>query len=623
MRRRRQTLLWGATAMLAVRVAWAVATWEPGWSALSWDDFARVEMAQAWAADPSLSPDLVWLPVPFWVYGTAFILFGGFFSTDPMALVAIVNTMAILATAVMVGLTSRTVFDSDIGGLIAFGAVLFSPWGFFTSLSGLSEPLYYLMIATVGWFYVDWLKRRRLTRLLVGGMAVAVAAAIRYEAWWLAVAWWLSIAVPEGWKLFRRERPAFLPVLVAAVPAVTPLAWFALNAARTGDPLHFVTREAQAYAGGYGTDLFDSALERLTFYPLALLRSDPLLLALAALVFARLFRNRTVTRLARLFALTFLGWYTSTLLAPPVGIFSERYMFAFAVGVAPLLGGLPAVLASIPSDRRRRLLTVACLVSAVAVSGYRIADRPVEWTHPPDLLALNDALGMAARTHGPLSVRVGPGMEIDLTPMRVQNGSNVRVEPGDPAVTPGEVPPGIDLWIERLPERVQGTTAGAVIGRYRLYGPGVEILGGFTPMPGGDGWVYHDEGGQTSPIPPGSYVGLEFAGEDPPPGSEAFVSRSIERGAGELEGSVEFRSMYGHGYNTGRITVLVRLDGVIVHRHDIADPSRWIEVRFVVPAGTGTSTIDVVVIAEPEIESGWGWGRASTVLVRSLLVDQP
>lgn len=619
----RRALLGSAIAMLAVQVVWGVVTWRPGWSALSWDDFAKVEIAQAWATDPTLSPDLVWLPVPFWVYGTAFALFGESFAASPMALVAIVNTVAILATAVMVGLTARAVFDSNIGGLIAYAAVLFSPWGFFTSLSGLSEPLYYLAVATAAWSYVGWLERRRLPLLLVGGMAVAAAAAIRYEAWWLAVAWWLSIVLSERRNLLTRERSSFLAVLVAAVPAVTPLAWFALNAARAGDALYFVTRERQAYAGGYGTELYDSVLERLTFYPLALYRSAPLLLMLEALVFLRLWRNRTAKRLALLFAATFVGWYASTVFAPPVGIFSERYMFVFAIGIAPLLGGLPQVLFSVRSRRRRRVLTAACLVSVVALSTYQIVDRPVEWTHPPDLLTLNDALGSAARDHGPLLVQVGPGMEIDLTPMRVQNGSNLRVVPGDPDRGPGEIPTDVDLWVERLPERVKGTTAGAVIGRYRLYGPGVEQLGRLEPMPGGDGWVYRSERGETSPIPPGPFVGLEFAGDDPPPGSEASIRRTVEKSTLELDGSLELRSMYGHGYNTGRISVLVRLDEVTIHRHDIADPSQWTEVRFVVPAGTGISTIDVVVAAEPGIEAGWGWGRVSTVLVRSFLVDPP
>ena len=59
-----------------------------------------------------------------------------------MLLVAVVNSAAVLGTAALVGLSAVRLFASTCGGLIAFAVVLFAPYAVFTSLSGLSEPLY-------------------------------------------------------------------------------------------------------------------------------------------------------------------------------------------------------------------------------------------------------------------------------------------------------------------------------------------------------------------------------------------------------------------------------------------------------------------------------------------------
>ncbi|MGZ5384975.1 MAG: hypothetical protein ACXWH0_13450, partial [Acidimicrobiia bacterium] len=92
----------------------------------------------------------------------------------------------------------------------------------------------------------------------------------------------------------------------------------------------------------------------------------------------------------------------------------------------------------------------------------------------------------------------------------------------------------------------------------------------------------------------------------------------IARGQEPVEGDVELRWLYGHGFNAGRINVEVRVDGETIFTRDVASPSRWVRVPFTIPAGTGTALVEVVVVAQPGIEQGWGWGRASTVLVRAV-----
>lgn len=604
-----------------------VLTWSPGWSALTWDDFAKIEIAQNWAEHPVITPGLVWLPMPFWVYGSVFRLLGASFQSDPMAVVAVVNSVAVLAAAVLVGYTAWLMFGSRMGGLVAYTVALFSPWGYFTSLSGLSEPLYYLSVVAAGAAFVAWTQRRRISTLILGGVFAALAAATRYEAWWLVAAWVFLTAGPElwalrkpGWKLTRTT----IIVASACVPLITPLAWFGLNVMQTGDPFHFARQAALAYESGYGNDLFDSVGERLLFYPVSLVRSAPLLLSVLVVLIWQLRKDPLVAGLSRMFGLAFGLFYLSTVFSSPVGIFSERYMFVFALALTPVLGGLPSLLARVDSKAVRRAVIVGGTLTAIAMAGYQIVNRPVEWTHAPDLLTLAEGLGEVSSQDRPLVIGLGPGTGVDVTPLKVRNGSDVIVAmvDADGLTAPGEGPEGIDVWIERLPARVQSAevTPDAVVGRFYLYGAravGINL----DPMVGGDGWMRQNEDGSISPVPTSPYVGLEFLGEDPWPGAEALVRRSISRAGTIRSGRLELRSLYGHGFNAGRILVEVRVDGLVILQRDISERSQWLLVPFTIPAGSGNSNIEVAVVALDGIEVGWDWGRASTVLVRALEID--
>jgi hypothetical protein len=612
-----------ALTLLAGRLAWGALAWNPGWTALTWDDFTRAALAQRWAAEPFFTPDLVWLPLPFWINGLVFRVVGTGFRSDPLALIAIINTVAIVLTALLVGWAAWRAFRSVAGGLIAYTAILFSPWGFFTSLSGLAEPLYYLAIASVVTCFVWWKDTGRIRAVVAGSAALFLASAMRYEGWWLAAAWATVIAGPDLLRWWRgrpdRKLTASLPLLgVTLIPFAAPAGWMVVNLVRTGNPLFFATESARYFLSAYGNDLFDSVGERLTYYPLSLIRSAPLLLVVIAWAAWQHRAHPTVRGLIAVVAVSFALFFGSSLISPAVGAFNERFMFAFVVALAPLLGGIPAGLSTVDSSTRRRAVIAAGLVVTVAVTWYRVVDRPIEWTHAPDLLALGSALGEVATPSGPLLVATGSGMTIDQMPLSVQNGTDVQVTALPDPSPPGEIPPSVDVVVERLPSRIAEISAapGRVIGRYYLYGPAAASVPAGSATCSCPGWVFSGEDGSIRPLEDGPFLGLEFVSDDPPPGAEASLNREVAREQDPLDGSIELRWLYGHGFNAGRINVEVRVDGETIFTRDVASPSRWVRVPFTIPAGTGTALVEVVVVAQPGIEQGWGWGRASTVLVR-------
>jgi hypothetical protein len=605
--------------LLAARLAIDVARWSPGWSALTWDDFSRTWHAMTWAREPFFAAEGVWLPLHTWVVGAVLWLGGGLFDANPLLAAAVVNAAAGVGAAAVSAGTALRLVGSRGGALLVFAAVLFAPWNLYASLSGLSEALVYLCVAGLAWAAVAWWQERSPAALLAGAAAVAAAAALRYELWSLVVVWPMLVAWPmvrarhESWPVARWITAGAAAVL----PAAVPLGWLGYQWRAMGDPLWFTAASAEAFTAAYGTDLFTSSLARLVYYPLGLLRADPVLVpVLVVLAVVAVWVVPAARPLVWVSATPLVALVATAVLAHSVGAFTERFLFAVVVGLAPLLGVLPAWLAGLPRHRAVAVGTAAAvLVAGGAVQLVRIANPPQEWTHAPDLLALAEALGS---TGEPLVVGLGPGMEDDWSPIDVRNGDRVTVlRPVGGSALPAEV----DVWVERLPHRVAATPGEAVIGRFHLSGPRARSIAVDDAACACDqGWQRIDEQGIALPAGGGPYLAVEFTSDDPPPGSVAALYAELPPAEESRRGSLRLRSLYGHGFNPGRVIVEVRDPTGLVHAHDLAERSRWQTIRFTVPPEGGT--VEVRLVAQPDIEAGWAWGRASTTLVTTVQLDR-
>ena len=280
-----------AKAVISLWVLWA------GFRAVSDDDYARIVIAQRFAEAPALDPSgTSWLPLPFWVYGSSFALFGGG--------LAVARGLAIalgMASVLLVWQAAHWLGVSRTGALL--GALLAAafPWSAWLGAAPLPEAptAGLLVIGLAGLANFD--PRRRL----LGAAAVAAACLCRYEAWPVALAFaGLSLldarrATPvdiDGGSLppppdpetasaprFAGPGRARSPWLAAAAVALFPIAaWLAHGVARHGDALFFWKRVAgyrDALGGG------PPLVERLIGVPAALFREEPgLVLLLVVLV---------------------------------------------------------------------------------------------------------------------------------------------------------------------------------------------------------------------------------------------------------------------------------------------------------------------------------------------------
>jgi hypothetical protein len=250
-----------------------------GFRAVSDDDFARVVIAEQWARAPRWDASgTSWLPLPFWITGTAMKIAG----RDPTTARVVALALGVVA-ALLVYRAARWLGETRAAASAGAVAAAVFPWSARLGVATVPE-LFTAALAVLA--MASLAPAQGSARRLLGGAALLAATLSRYETWPVAFVF-AGICLVEGMR-----RPAFpspapeqgvlaAPLLGAAALALAgPAVWMAWNRVAHGDALHFLSRVAayrQALGGGEG-----SAAGRLWAYPLAMLREEPEIAALCA-----------------------------------------------------------------------------------------------------------------------------------------------------------------------------------------------------------------------------------------------------------------------------------------------------------------------------------------------------
>jgi hypothetical protein len=226
-----------ASSVGAAKLAVSAAVLALGFRAVSDDDYARLVIAQRFAESPSLDPSgTSWLPLPFWLYGAAFRLFG-----HDLAVARGVALLLGALSAIAVWWAAR-LFGAGRAGAIAAGILAaVSPWSAWLGAAPLPEaPTAGLLVVALVTLPLESPRLRT-----AGALAVAAACFCRYEAWPVAV----TVA---GFALADARRTHSRQLLAVVALALAPIAlWLAHGAVRHGDALFFVRRVA-AYRQALG-----------------------------------------------------------------------------------------------------------------------------------------------------------------------------------------------------------------------------------------------------------------------------------------------------------------------------------------------------------------------------------
>ncbi len=377
----RDVLLVALTRALASAVVLAT-----GFRAVSDDDFARVVIAQTWAHTPKLDPSgTSWLPFPFWLQGAVLAIAGR--SLDA----ARATSLALgLASALLVYLAARWITRDSRAALC--GAVLAAifPWSARLGVATVPE----LLTAALSLLALASLVPRDgsspiTSRRLLGGLALLAATLSRYEPWPVAVGFAL-LTLADARRTSADARRTSLRTRVhliaaAALALAGPAAWIAWNRHAHGEALHFLTRVA-AYKKALGAGSDESALTRFFAYPTALVREEPELFALLAVLFALAWLTHLPALRARLARFTRpLLLVLAQIAALSLAMVNdgapthhpERAVFLAMLLAALIAGDLAASLLAAPATRSTALAATAItvLLSALVIRPRITADE--------------------------------------------------------------------------------------------------------------------------------------------------------------------------------------------------------------------------------------------------------
>lgn len=235
-----------------------------GFRALSDDDFARIVIAERFAAAPSLDPSgTSWLPFPFWVNGSVMLVLGRSVETARAVSFAlgVASVLAVWQSGRWLGLGRRAAFAGA-----AIAAVF--PYSAWLGVATVPE----LPTAALALLGIASLSQPGSARLF-GALALTAACLSRYEAWPLAAVFALFTLRDALGARDRRLAAA------AALSITGALGWLAHGILSHGDALFFVQRVSEyrrAIGAGGG-----STVAALLRYPAMLLRTEPELAAFA------------------------------------------------------------------------------------------------------------------------------------------------------------------------------------------------------------------------------------------------------------------------------------------------------------------------------------------------------
>lgn len=270
-------------ALVALQLLVALVVYASGFRAVSDDDYARVVIAQELVHTPKLDPSgTSWLPLPFWIQGAAMALLGR--SLEVARAVAIVSaigcTLLIHRAALSLGGRRDAAF---LGTALA----ICLPWSARLAIATVPEQL----VAALCLYGVATLAPGATPRQRLFGAASLFAATLsRYEPWIVAGLFALgSLRDARRARLHERPLRDTVSLFASALIALAgPVLWSAWNAEVHGSAVHYLHRVAayksQVDGGQVALRIFE--------YPLALLRAEPELLVLFAVVLVRWWPDR-------------------------------------------------------------------------------------------------------------------------------------------------------------------------------------------------------------------------------------------------------------------------------------------------------------------------------------------
>ena len=390
----RRERAWDALVLMVAKLALGAWVLRQGFTHVSDDDYARTVIAEQFAHAPRLDPSATsWLPLPFWLEGSAMGV-GGRTLEVARAVAVVLGAISVAAPY----LAMRAVGVRRAAAMAATAIAMALPWNAWLGVATVPEGWFGAIVAAAA-ITLDREDARPWS-----AAALLAAALSRYEAWPVCALMAARALWPPG-SGRRRE------VASALLAMAGPVAWMVWNAHAHGSALHFVARVTTFRHAIGAADVPLS--EKLLAYPRALLHETPEVAVLglagvAGLAHPALRARWRWAAAAALAILVFLEWGDARDGAPthhPARALAAIWWILVGMGVDALatLGGRLAT-------RSHRALALA-VAGAAAIAWC--ASLPGRWAAAP-------GESDAERRDGPIArgrdLRARDVLHVEVTP---------------------------------------------------------------------------------------------------------------------------------------------------------------------------------------------------------------
>lgn len=243
------------------------------------DAVSRIHIAYEWLLDPHYIKEGYWGPLHHYLNALFMLVLPGK-TAGPLAL----NLLCVTLTVIPLYGFTRNVFGSRRGAVLASLLYVFSPIVLWTSMQALSEVSYGFFLAMAIYALSSPPRHGQNYRsMILGGLLIACAAALRYEAWVIIATLTLVVFLLRGW---RHTAVFWLCAMVF------PATWMVGNWTAFGDPLYSVNQNDvwNMVKEGINDEVLPvDRLKRTLFFPWSfMLNVSPIVVVmmLASLVYA-------------------------------------------------------------------------------------------------------------------------------------------------------------------------------------------------------------------------------------------------------------------------------------------------------------------------------------------------
>jgi 4-amino-4-deoxy-L-arabinose transferase-like glycosyltransferase len=205
------------------------------------DALARAAWTTAWVQHPTLKFFFGrYLPLHFWMMGGLTLLL-----RDPTLAGRLLSLALGIASLWLLWVLTRALYDSEAANLSLFVFSLYSLHIAYSTTSSSEAPYLCFVLAGLACFFV-YRRSNSLWLLALGGIALSVAAAIRYEAWVIIFALALVLSHSVWQQLRKRDaRGQLNPLILFGFTAgAWPGFWMLYVWAKMGRPFYFVNEQS-------------------------------------------------------------------------------------------------------------------------------------------------------------------------------------------------------------------------------------------------------------------------------------------------------------------------------------------------------------------------------------------